>query len=52
MDASCQKLLPPPPLGIDTHQPVDRLNEPPDTSWSVTVEGSSLPTNLNRFNPW
>jgi len=28
MDASCQKLLPPPPLRIDTHQPVDRLNEP------------------------
>ena len=28
MDASYQKLLPPPPLRIDTHQPVDRLNEP------------------------
>ena len=28
MDISCQKLLPPNPLRIDAHQPVDRLNEP------------------------
>ena len=28
MDVSYQKLLPPHPLEIDTHQPVDRLNEP------------------------
>jgi len=28
MDVSCQKLLSPHPLKIDTHQPVDRLNEP------------------------